>query len=143
MKKFEFVLRIDNNIICQRFFTVKTFNQKVLRSLDLKYIVDDIVNYIKDDLKLKSKLYLWDHYNPYIEQKDVVVSDIYKEENYFIFEVKIDNRVVSAKMFDANVYPHKVRFDVNIKHLVGPIISELQGVFSSNKFETEFCDQAL
>ena len=53
-QKCEFVLKLENNIVCQRFFSVRNFNNKATQSLDLHeavtYVVDDIVR----DLKLKT-----------------------------------------------------------------------------------------
>ena len=53
-QKFEFLLTLNNNIICQRYFNVRNFNHKSIRSLDLYYTVDDIVNTIIDTLKEKT-----------------------------------------------------------------------------------------
>ena len=54
MKKFEFILSINGNIICQRYFSVKNFNPKVLRSVDLTECVEECVRLIQKDLKNKT-----------------------------------------------------------------------------------------
>ena len=47
-EKFEFLLSINDNIICQRFFTVKNHNPKQpVNSVDLY----ESVKYIKDNYK--------------------------------------------------------------------------------------------
>ena len=43
MKKFEFILRINGNIICQRYFAVKNFNPKTVWSLITIECVEDCV----------------------------------------------------------------------------------------------------
>ena len=48
-EKFEFVLSINENIICQRFFTVKNHNPKTVKSLDLYYTVRDIKDIINQN----------------------------------------------------------------------------------------------
>ena len=53
-EKFEFVLSINDNIICQRFFTVKNHNPKTVKSLDLYYTVRDIKDIINQKLILKT-----------------------------------------------------------------------------------------
>ena len=45
-EKFEFVLSIKDNIICQRFFTVRNHNPKTVKSVDLY----ETVKYIKDTI---------------------------------------------------------------------------------------------
>ena len=59
MKKFEFILRINGNIICQRYFAVKNFNPKSVYSLNLIDCVNDCVEMIQGQLKKKSLEYLW------------------------------------------------------------------------------------
>ena len=68
MKKFEFVLYINGNIVVQRYFTVKDFNKDSIRSLDIKYCVDNCVRMIENNLKEKTFEYLYKSYNPYKEQ---------------------------------------------------------------------------
>ena len=42
-QKFEFLLKIDNNIICQRYFNVKNFNPKAVKSMDFYWFVKERV----------------------------------------------------------------------------------------------------
>jgi len=68
MKKCEFILYINKNIICQRYFNVKRFNKKSINSIEMCHCVTDVVDLINVDLKKKSKDYLWRSYNPYKTQ---------------------------------------------------------------------------
>ena len=54
MKKFEFILRINSNIICQRYFAVKNFNHKMVSSFDTLICVEDCTDMIQEQLKKKS-----------------------------------------------------------------------------------------
>ena len=36
-QKCEFLLKLENNIVCQRYFSVRNFNNKAMYSLDLHY----------------------------------------------------------------------------------------------------------
>ena len=56
--KLEFLLTLNDNIICQRFFNVRGFNPKVKRSLDLHYDVKNICEEIEENLKQKTLDYL-------------------------------------------------------------------------------------
>ena len=69
MKKFEFVLYINRNIIVQRYFTVKNYNKEVLNSINLYNCLKNVVRLIQDDLKAKSEDYMWKNYNEYEKQE--------------------------------------------------------------------------
>ena len=49
--KFEFLLTLDGNIICQRFFNVRDYNPRARRSMDLHEEVKIICYEISEDLK--------------------------------------------------------------------------------------------
>lgn len=142
MKKFEFVLYINNNIICQRYFSIRNYRKEVLRSMDLKWCVDDCVHIIESDLKDKSVDYLYKQYNPFEEQTqeqvDLTKKDLLQKEDVYHFEIKVDNRVVSQKSFTGNIYPQRVRYSVDVRSLIPRIISHIQDVFSQENFTVEY-----
>lgn len=128
MKKFEFLLKINSNIICQRYFAVKNFNQKSVYSLDLIECVNDCVEIIQSQLKKKSLEYLWGQYNPYEKQTEEQINrtPIYDKEDVFDFEIRIDERIVGTRKFTGNVYPQRVRYSVDVRELIPRIISQIQ-----------------
>ena len=142
MKKFEFVLYINGNIICQRYFSVKNFKKEVLKSMDLKWCVDECVDIITDDLKEKSIEYLYRQYNPYQKQTqeelDASKKDIFEKEDIYHFEIKIDDRVVTTRQFTGNLYPQRVRYSVDVRSLIPKIIHNIQEAFSQENFTVEY-----
>lgn len=79
-ERFQFVLSVNDNIICQRYFRINGFNEESLNSLELKETVDEITvgiissipiqgmdkslvgmdrGLINSDLVSKSRVYLW------------------------------------------------------------------------------------
>jgi hypothetical protein len=52
---YEFLFKINDDIICQRFFDIKAFN----RYSDLKCAIDEIVELINSDLKSKTMVYMF------------------------------------------------------------------------------------
>lgn len=79
-ERFQFVLSVNDNIICQRYFRINGFNEDSLNSLELKETVDEITTgiissiplqgmdkcltgmdrgLINSDLVSKSRVYLW------------------------------------------------------------------------------------
>lgn len=141
MKKFEFVLYINGNIICQRYFTVKNFNKNSLKSMDLVWCIGVVTDMIKDDLKAKSEDFLWKQFNPYREQtqEEVVSENIFENEDVFDFDIKVDDKTVVTTKFTGNIYPQRVRYSVDIRKLIPSIISEIQNTLSDENLTVEYC----
>ena len=141
MKKCEFVLYINGNIICQRYFNVKNYNKAVTRSIDLYDCVDSVVDLIREDLKNKSKDYLWKSYNPYRKQvqEDILVEDIFENEDVFDFEIKVDDKVIIGKRFTGNDYQQRVRYSVDVRKIIPAIIAEITETLSQEELSVEYC----
>ena len=137
-ERFEFVFTVNDNIICQRYFNVPNYNSDVLKSWDLKDVIDNCVTIIMNDLKEKSIESIWGYYNPYIIQTEL---DIKKAKSKpirphdFSFEISVDGRCVGKKKFNGNIYPPNIRYQVNIKDLIDLLIVEIQETFSKDYFE--------
>lgn len=58
-ERFEFILTVNDNIICQRYFKINNFNENSLKSIELKDVIDLCVSMIDNDLKSKSRVYTW------------------------------------------------------------------------------------
>ena len=144
---FEFYLRINGNErpIVGRNFNVKGYNPKSLRSMDIKYCIDDIVSMVEDQFRSKSEDYLYKYYNPYSTQnpEDIDVKDLFEEEDIFSFEIRVHGNVVAEKQFSGNWYPPKVRYDVDIRKLIPGIISKIQKTLSNKNLTTEYAGIAL
>ena len=139
MKKFEFILRINGNIICQRYFAVRNFNPKSVQSLDMLYCVSDCVSMIQERMKEKSVDYIWNQFNPYDIQttEQINRTPIFEKEDIFDFEIRIDERIVAAKRFTGNVYPQRVRYSVDIRDIIPSIISSIQETLTQEYFSVE------
>ena len=145
MKKFEFVLYINSNIICQRYFTVRGFNPKSLKSIESKECLDECVDLIKKDLKKKTYEYLYKSYSPYKKQlqEDIILENIFENEDVFDFEIKTDDKIIGKKRFTGNVYPQRVRYSVDVRKIIPTIIKEIQETFSKEDFNVEYCGISL
>lgn len=144
-QRFEFILFINNTkFIVQRFFDIRDFNEDSIKSLELKELMDNIAGMNIDSfgtmglipkfLKQKSVEYLWANYNPYHIQQDEGVKSIYDKVDNFQFEIRIDKRTVAKSEFSGNVFPPKVRYDVNIKEIIPAIIAEIRHFLSQKNY---------
>ena len=142
MKKFEFILRINGNIICQRYFSVKNYNRDVRYSMDLKWCIDECVALIESDLTAKAKDHLYRQYNSWhVQTQEEITTSRTKDsgkEDVFDFEIKVDDKVIAKKRFSGNPYPQRVRYSVDVRKLIPVIISNIQGTFSLESFDVEY-----
>jgi len=143
-QRFEFVLYINNHIICQRYFNIREFNENCVGSWEMKDLMDAIcgmnngdfgtMGIIPNYLKNKSKDYLWNNYNPYSVQPDQGPRNIFEKIDDFQFEIKIDKKSVAKSIFSGNYFPPKVRYAVDIKEIIPAIMSEIRHSLSKKNY---------
>lgn len=85
--KFEFLLTLDGNIICQRYFNVKNFNPSAKRSMNLHECVKKICEEISEDLKIKSSDYLCENQNLFLSP-EYVEEPVENKNEYFLLRNK-------------------------------------------------------
>ena len=140
--KFEFVFYINENIICQRYFSVRDYNPEIKNSMDIVWTAEECVTIIQDDLKAKCVDYLYNYYNAYVVQtKDQVNPNginIFEKEDVYDFEIKIDGRSVAKKRFTGNNYPQKVRYSVDIRKLIPLLIRKIQEGLETENLSVEY-----
>jgi hypothetical protein len=143
-QRFEFILYINNHIICQRYFNIRDFNEDCVNSWEMKDLMDAIcgmnngdfgaMGIIPNYLKNKSKDYLWNNYNPYAVQPDQGPKNIFDKIDDFQFEIKIDKKTVAKSMFSGNYFPPKVRYAVDIKEIIPAIMTEIRHSLSKKNY---------
>ena len=133
--RFEFLFYINNHIICQRYFNIRDYNEEVLNSYELYYLMDTIAGengIIPSLLKEKTVDYLWNSFDPYAEP--AVNLEQNPKKDVFSFEIKVDKKTVVKTDFSGDVYPKKVKFMVDIKVSIPEIMGEIRTVFSQKKY---------
>jgi len=140
--KFEFVLTLEGNIICQRFFNVKDHVEQARRSMDLHYYVKNICEDISYDLKIKSSNYLCENQN-YILNSENVEDSIDGQKEHFLLEIKLGDDVFISRIFPAYYYHPKVRYTVDIRPRLKRILSDLTDILSSEELETSYLQYEL
>ena len=146
---YEFLLLINNKPIVGRNFSIRGYNNESLRSLELKETIDNVLYIIQEQFKDRSCDYLYKYYNPYLTQNAQELRerctdlDIYDNEDFFTFQIKVNGRVVSASVFSGNDYPPKVRYDVDIRKIIPEIIATIQRGLSLKKYTKKYCGYAL
>jgi hypothetical protein len=152
-QRFEFVLYINKHIICQRYFSIRDYNEKSLRSVELKELMDSIVGMnngqygsmgiIPKQLKKKAMEYLNKNYNPYLPKKEEAYKNNFEKEDIFDFEIRVDKEVVAQSSFSGNNFPQQIRYQVDIKDVISTIITMIKDTLSQKKYTTKYCDVVL
>ena len=140
--KFEFLLTLDGNIVCQRFFNVKNHNPKSRRSMDLHYYIKEISEEIGDDLKTKTSDYLCENQNYFLNLESVEDDEENKKEE-FLIEIKLNEDVFISRIFPAYYYHPKVRYTVDIRPKLKKILSDLTDILSLKNLETKYLNYEL
>jgi len=145
---YEFILYINNHIVCQRYFNIRGFNTKSISSIELREVIEDSCNLIKRHLKEKTFEYLYKYFNPYENQtlESIDRRNIYENEDFFDLEIKYEDngkrRSMIKERFTGNVYPPKVRYSVDIRELIPSVISIIQdGLTQKNYTEIDSVSQ--
>jgi hypothetical protein len=134
---YEFLFKINDNIIVQRFFTVNNYNPLSCFSMELKEAVDECTAIIQNEMKSRS-LDFMDEFKYYFA--DDPNFDRNSNDDHYYFQVRVDGKTVIESSWSATIYPAKIRYDVNIKKYISRIISIIQNALSmpSRKLTTEF-----
>ncbi len=140
--KFEFLLTLEGNIVCQRYFNVREHVDQARRSLDLHYYVKNICEEIQEDLKIKSSNYLCENQN-FILNSDVVEDKANAEKEYFLLEIKLGDDVFISRIFPAYLYHPKARYTVDIRPKLKRFLAELTDILSSYELETTYLQYEL
>lgn len=140
--KFEFLLSLEGNIVCQRYFNVKGHNPRAKRSMDLHDYVKKICEEISEDLKIKTSDYLCENQN-FFSNSDVVEDSNNNEKEYFLLEIKQNEDVFISRIFPAFYYHPKIRYTVDIRPKLKRLLSDLTDILSSEELETSYLQYEL
>ena len=135
-EKFEFLLSINDNIICQRYFTVRNHSPKTIKSVDLYDTVLDIKEAISNKLILKTI----DVIDEFFKED---VSKLQVEPENFTITIKKGNLVIMERTFSADLYPPRVRYSVDIRPQISFILRELTDVLSLSNPDLYYLDKQL
>ena len=144
-ERFQFQLKINDNIICQRYFKINRYNSESLNSRELYKTLDRCVGLIQNDLEAKSRVYTWntcaskskltgyakdENGKPINEVTYIDVPAKEWDEDEFVkpwevtfnFSFLVDDNVVYNNIWDGSQYPKYVRNSVDITNSKSPYI---------------------
>ena len=136
--KLEFLMTVNNNFIVQRFFNVKGYNPKAHLSAELIDLMEGFISELKEDFKMKTVNYMLDNQYQITEDPEVLNTSYTDGDENFNLLIKIGDMTICHRVFDAKVYPPKVRYTVDLRPQLKGILSELTDIFSGKKFNFEY-----
>jgi len=141
--KVEFLLKCNENIIVQRFFNVRGLNPSSKNSLDVHDYIEDLCDKLKRDLKMRTIVYMLDNQYEIQENPDVLNTSNTDGNENFNMIIRIGDMTICHRVFDAKVYPPKVRYTVDLRPQLKGILSDLTDIFSGKKFNFEYAGFSL
>lgn len=141
--KLEFLLTLNDNIIVQRFFNVRGYNAKARKSLELHEEVKRICDMLENDLKMRSIVYLSENYHQVIINPDILDTSNTDDDEYFYVIIRIGDESICQRVFDAKLYPPKVRYTVDVRPRLKNILRNLTDIFSGENFSTQYLEYTL
>ena len=142
--RYQFVLYINDNIICQRYFNIIGFDEESVDSLEIKDLMESIagmnngshgsLGIIPRYLQKKSLTHMWDNYNPYSMQQEENIKSIFDRKDNFQFEIKVDEKTIAKTEFSGNFFPPKIRYAVDVREIIPAIMNEIRTSLSQKKY---------
>ena len=149
VERFEFSFFVNDNIICQRYFKIRDFdenlaplneasarvyksnvNKELAKVNSLKELADSVASVdfgiIPNFLKRKSIDYLWDNYKPYYAQNEDSYRTPPKKGDMFQFEVKVDTQSILRVEFPNEYFTLNPKINVDIREVIQEIITEIR-----------------
>jgi beta-xylosidase len=150
---FQFALKINGHIICQRGFYVKNINEDVFLSLELRELMDRLVGMgtdpdtimgiIPKHLKAQSENYQWEKYNPFYAYQDSKKPRHEIRKDYFTFTITANDKVISSSQFENKFMLYSLDNQVDITNIISDIIKEIEYYFTFDEYTTTYLGKDL
>ena len=136
--KLEFLMMVNDNIIVQRFFNVREFNNDAKNSLELYELLREFKDDIHSQLSLKTVTYMTDNMYEIINNPNILETSYIDGPEYFNIFIKQNDVTICHRQVDAKVYPPKIRYTVDVRPHLKNLLMNLTDIFSSKNLTFEY-----
>ena len=143
VSKLELLLTINENIVVQRFFNVREFNPKSKNSIELHDYMQEVVEYLKHELKTRTVDYMLENAYQIMEDVTVLNTDRTNGPELFNVYLKHNEKTFYHCQFDSKLYPPKVRYTVDVRSELKNILGVLTDIMSSKNLTYKFLEVNL
>jgi hypothetical protein len=141
--KLEFLMMVNDNIIVQRFFNVREFNNDAKNSLELYELLREFKDDIHSQLSLKTVTYMTDNMYEIINNPNILETSYIDGPEYFNIFIKQNDVTICHRQVDAKVYPPKVRYTVDVRPHLKNLLINLTDIFSSKNLTKKYLEVNL
>ena len=141
--KLEFLMMVNDNIIVQRFFNVREFNNEGKNSLELYDLLREFKDDIQTQLSLKTVTYMTDNMYEIINNPAILDTSYIDGPEYFNIFIKQNDVTICHRQVDAKVYPPKIRYTVDVRPHLKNLLMNLTDIFSSKKLTKKYMEVNL
>jgi len=141
--KIEFLLKVNGNIIVQRFFNVRGYLSENNNSIELHEFMEYLIDDFKKSLRVKTATYMLDNQYEIYENPEIMETSITDGPEQFLMEIKNGEKMIYQRYIDAKVYPPKVRYTVDIRPKLKSILTSLTEILSSKKNNYNYLEYNL
>ena len=141
--KVEFLMTLNNNFVVQRFFNVKGFNPKAKNSVELTEYIKGLATELQTKLRNKTVVYMLENRFQIEEDASILETSNTDGTETFNIILKLGNETICHRVFDAKVYPPKVRYTLDIRPSIKNILRELTDILSERNLSFEMMNYSL
>lgn len=138
LTKMEFLIKLNDNIVIQRYFNVRDYNPVARRSMVLYDYIRYFAEKMQRNLKIKTLTYMSDNYYEIEENPSILDTSKTDGPETFHIYVRVNDETICHRVFDAKPYPPKVRYTLDIRSEVKTVLRDLTDIFSGEEFVTEY-----
>lgn len=136
--KMEFLLTLNDRIIVQRLFSVKGYNVRAKNSFELYELVKEIKDEIHEDLRKKTIDYMSENKDQIIYDPSVLNTSMTNDDELFNIYIKVGGDVMTHRVFNAKIYPPKIRYTVDARPYLKNILNKLSDLFVEENLTYEY-----
>jgi hypothetical protein len=136
--KMEFLLTLNENIVVQRFFNVKGYNPNAKNSLELYEFIRNVKDELQYYLKMKTVVYMMENQELITYDQSVMDTSFTEGPENFNLYVKLGDDILTQRIFDAKLFPPKIRYTVDVRPYLKEILRDLTEIFSSKNLTYKY-----
>ena len=141
--KVEFLVKLNDNIVVQRFFNVRNLNEECRYSLEINEALSWVCEILQDQLWIKTHEYMNENKELIINDPSVMNTSKTDGPEWFNVSIKLGEQTICQRGFDAKPYPPKARYTVDIRPDIKNILAELTDIFSAKNFSKTYMNYQL
>jgi hypothetical protein len=141
--KVEFLMTLNNNFVIQRFFNVKGYNGNAKNSVELYQYIKGLSTELQTKLRNKCVVYMLE--NRFEIEEDPTVLETSNTEGPETFNIilKVGNETICHRVFDAKLYPPKVRYTLDVRPTIKSVLKDLTDILSDENLSYEYANYSF